>query len=193
MALFWTLLLYQTLTCFICLSISYHVYRHVTIGAARRRFIASKGCKPIPKWRNKDPILGIDFLAATYRAIKEHRALEVTKGRFDLLGVHTAHINILTSTFIATVEPENLKYVLANDFQSYSLGKQRKQLLRPLFGDGIFTTDGDEWVLSSFFPQKRFPWLHQWSLIHHICKSRVSLLSFLGCSMDSFSTSEVLV
>ena len=73
------------------------------------------------------------------------------KDRFELLGVRTAHIDILTRRFVATVEPENLKCVLASDFRSYGLSKESKKLLRPLLGDGIFTTDGEEWVLSSFF------------------------------------------
>ena len=76
--------------------------------------------------------------------------------RFDLLGVKTAHIDILTRRFVATIEPENLKCVLASDFRNYSLTKERKQLLRPLLGDGIFTTDGEEWVLSSFFLRPSF-------------------------------------
>ena len=71
--------------------------------------------------------------------------------RLDLLGVKTAHIDILTRSFINTIEPENLKCVLASDFRNYSLAKERKKLLSLFLGDGIFTTDGDEWVLSSFF------------------------------------------
>lgn len=68
----------------------------------------------------------------------------MTKERFDLLGFNTARISILTRTFVATVEPENLKCVLASDFRSYSLGDERKMLMRPLLGEGIFTTDGRE-------------------------------------------------
>ena len=147
---------YQTLFSFICLLLSYYLYCQLTIGAARRRFIASKGCKPIRKWRNKDPFLGLDFLWASYKAMKEHRALEVTKCRFDLLGVKTAHIDILTRRFVATIEPENVKCVLASDFRNYSLSKERKKFLRPLLGDGIFTTDGEEWVLSSFVLRRPF-------------------------------------
>ena len=151
MVLFWPLSLSQTLLSFTCLCISYHTYRHLTIGASRRRFIASKGCKPIPKWGNKDPILGLAFLSPTYKAFREHRNLESVKKRFDLLGVNTVHITILTRTFVATIEPENLKCVLASEFRNFSLGKERKLLLGPLLGEGIFTTDGKEWVLSLLF------------------------------------------
>ena len=148
MTLLWPLSRYQTLLSFTCLWIFYYAYRHLKTGASRRRFIASNGCKPLRKWRNKDPFLGIDFLWDSYRAIKEHRALQMTKDRFDLLGVNTVQVSILRMTVVATVEPENLKSVLASDFRNYSLPDGRKKLLGPVLGEGIFTTDGKEWVLS---------------------------------------------
>lgn len=140
----WPLSLSQTLLSLTILLILYHTYNHLTANLSRRRLVASKGCKPLRKWRNKDPILGLDFLWASYRAIKEHRALEMTKGHFDRLGFNTVQISILTRTFVATIEPENLKCVLASDFRSYSLGDERKKMMRPLLGEGIFTTDGTE-------------------------------------------------
>ena len=70
------------------------------------------------------------------------------KDRFGLLGVKTADITVLTKTFVATTEPENLKCVLASKFSSYGLGEHRKKSLGPLLGEGIFTTDGHEWVFS---------------------------------------------
>ena len=69
------------------------------------------------------------------------------KDRFDILGTNTAEITILTRTLIATIEPENLKCVLASEFHNYSLSDGRKVFLRPFLGEGIFTTDGKEWVL----------------------------------------------
>lgn len=75
----------------------------------------------------------------------------MSKDMFDLLAAHTVRMSVLTMTVVATVEPENLKCVLASDFGSYSLGDGRKKLMRPVFGEGIFTTDGKEWVLFSLF------------------------------------------
>lgn len=147
----WPLSLKQTLLSIICLLLACYTYHYLTTGATHRRFIASKGCKPVRRWRNKDPVLGIDFLWDSYKAIKEHRALEQTKGRFDILGVKTAKLSLFGMTFVSTLEPENLKCVLSTDFQSYSLGDNRKKLMRPVLGEGIFTTDGKEWVLFSFF------------------------------------------
>ena len=72
----------------------------------------------------------------------------MTRNRFNVLGVTTVSASILTTTFVSTIEPENLKCVLASDFRSFSMGDGRKKLLRPFLGEGIFTTDGKEWVLS---------------------------------------------
>lgn len=147
MTLLWPLSLSQILFSFACLLTCYYTYQRLTTGASRRRFIASNGCKPLRKWRHKDPVLGLDFLWASYRAVEEHRALEMMKGQFDLVGWNTAQIRILTDTVVATIEPENLKCLLASDFRSYSLTDARKKLMRPFLGEGIFTTDGKEWVL----------------------------------------------
>lgn len=136
--------LYLTLFSPICLYAIYYAHWCLAIRLSRRRFIASKGCKPLCKWRNKDPFLGLDFLWASYRELKEHRALEMSKNRFDSFGANTVRISILTRTVVSTIEPENLRCILASDFKSYSLGDERKRLLRPLLGEGIFTTDGRE-------------------------------------------------
>ena len=90
--------------------------------------------------------------------------LQMTKDRFDALGCHTASISILTLTFVATVEPENVKAVLASDFRSYGLPEGRKRLLRPVLGEGIFTTDGKEWVLSFLSVMNTSPYL-RWFMI----------------------------
>jgi cytochrome P450 len=46
---------------------------------------------------------------------------------------------------VTTCEPENLKTVLALNFSDYNLHQLRKKGLDPIFGKGIFTTDGAEW------------------------------------------------
>lgn len=84
----------------------------------------------------------------------------MTKARFDKLGVRTGQVRVLTRTFVSTVEPENLKSVLAGDFASWGLGGVRKGLLRPLFGEGIFTTDGVEYGVFFFVDHwKAFSWV----------------------------------
>ena len=47
-----------------------------------------------------------------------------------------------------TIEPENVKAVLATKFQDFSLGKMRRDVFMPIFGHGIFDTDGAAWERS---------------------------------------------
>jgi len=49
---------------------------------------------------------------------------------------------VLGKTFVSTIEPENLKSVLATDFKNWRVGNERKKFLGPLLGEGIFTSDG---------------------------------------------------
>lgn len=46
--------------------------------------------------------------------------------------------------FINTIDPENIKTVLATSFNDFGLG-HRLHTFGPLLGRGIFTTDGAHW------------------------------------------------
>ena len=52
---------------------------------------------------------------------------------------------IIFTDMIQTVEPENLKTMLAVNFKDYGLGDRRKTAFIPFLGRGIFTTDGAAW------------------------------------------------
>lgn len=49
---------------------------------------------------------------------------------------------------ISTIEPEIIKTILSTKFQDYSLGERRKEVFIPIFGHGIFSTDGASWERS---------------------------------------------
>lgn len=109
----------------------------------------------------------------------------MTKERFDVLGVMTLQMAILGFTMVVTTEPENVKCVLASEFRSYSLGDARKRMLRPLLGEGIFTTDGKEWVLFSCF-DGLFPLVALCLLNCQICEAQVLVFLWLFlCSLES--------
>lgn len=46
--------------------------------------------------------------------------------------------------FVNTIDPENIKAVLATNFNDFGLG-HRLHTFGPLLGKGIFTTDGAHW------------------------------------------------
>ncbi|KAH8651312.1 n-alkane-inducible cytochrome P450 [Xylariales sp. PMI_506] len=112
----------------------------------RWRFARSHGCRPIAKSCNKDPILGIDVILANIRATREHKALEASHQRHFLLGNTFASRQLLRQA-ITTVEPENMKTILALNFKDYGIGHRRERL-KPLLGEGIFNTEGEHWAAS---------------------------------------------
>jgi hypothetical protein len=52
---------------------------------------------------------------------------------------------MLNQDIICTIEPENLKAILATQFSEFSLGLRKKQF-HPLLGEGIFTMEGVSWA-----------------------------------------------
>ncbi|KAK0595998.1 hypothetical protein LWI29_011857 [Acer saccharum] len=46
---------------------------------------------------------------------------------------------------IFTTDPVNVEYILKTNFSNYGKGNYNGNLMRDLFGDGIFAVDGDKW------------------------------------------------
>lgn len=53
-----------------------------------------------------------------------------------------------------TTDSRNIEHILKTNFSKYSKGKRNQEVLRDLFGEGIFAVDGEKWKqqrkLSSF-------------------------------------------
>lgn len=60
------------------------------------------------------------------------------------------------STVIATIEPEIVKTILATKFGDFSLGKRREEVFIPIFGHGIFSTNGAAWEKSRAMVRPNF-------------------------------------
>lgn len=99
---------------------------------------------------------------------------------FKSPSIKTARQQVLTTFIFRTIEPENIKTILATKFKDYSLGN-RHSTFYPLLGDGIFTLDGAGWQHSRAILRPQFTRdqvshvesleLHVQSLINHIEKS----------------------
>jgi hypothetical protein len=53
-------------------------------------------------------------------------------------------VTVSGMTFTTTMDPENIKAILATNFKDFGIG-HRLPVFGPLFGSGIFTTDGAQW------------------------------------------------
>lgn len=60
----------------------------------------------------------------------------------------TAEFWIVGQRFIFTADPENIKAVLATQFDDYGKGENFQRDWQDFLGHGIFATDGEEWAAS---------------------------------------------
>jgi cytochrome P450 len=132
---------------FIVYRILLYVYWQLTTGAARRKIIREKGCKPLKRIPTKDPFFGIDILYESAREIKKHSALQWQCDSFNRLGCSTASMHLLRRETVITTDPKVVQTILALDFNSFGLGSMRNTL-KPFLGEGIFSTDGAAWQRS---------------------------------------------
>ncbi|CUS07417.1 unnamed protein product [Tuber aestivum] len=107
-----------------------------------RIFAKSHNC--LPPRRFPSPFLGLPNWVRLMRAAKRGNVLEHITDRYPTYG-NTWKGRILIGTSIGTVEPENIKAILATNFKDFGLGPQRHANFYPLLGDGIFTLDGPGW------------------------------------------------
>src|SRR5207248_10094873 len=92
---------------------------------SRRRaaFAREKGCKRPPVLKNRLPF-GIDQVQEALKADKEMQFCELLKRRFDE-NANTYQTNVLGVQVYETCEPENVKALLATQFQDFDLGTLR--------------------------------------------------------------------
>lgn len=124
------------------------IWGNISIIQARRKFRQEKGCGPVTcRLALKDPIFGIDFILELIKLFKEKRFLDTFANHYYGKVGSTFSISRGTQQTIFTIEPENIKTVLAVNFKDYELGF-RAPLFSPVTGRGIFAIDGDEWAHS---------------------------------------------
>lgn len=123
---------------------SFYIYQAAAKAVRRRNIQAQFGCRPVRRFPQK-PLLGLDTAWASLQASKHHRLLETIRTRFRHLGSRTFSLAVLGRTRVYTVEPENLKAIMATSFQEWALPGMRKAAFAPVIGDGIFTLDDAGW------------------------------------------------
>ncbi|KAL1954677.1 hypothetical protein VTO42DRAFT_829 [Malbranchea cinnamomea] len=82
--------------------------------------------------------LGLQGYREVLQSIKEKRAQETSVQRFEEYG-DTFVSSFFGRPMVITRDPENIKAILATQFEEFSLGEARYNSLAPFLGDGIFT------------------------------------------------------
>ena len=79
----------------------------------------------------------------------QHKNYEFWQYLFSMYGnpasLYTVEEKIATQRFVFTADPELIKALLTTQFADYGKGKPFHEDWKDFLGDGIFTTDGEQW------------------------------------------------
>lgn len=107
-----------------------------------RKQARSLRCQPLTQG-DAAGIFGISAFLRLKKAVKEKRWIEFIAEQYGKNG-NTWTQTIFGRPLVSTIEPENLKALLATQFNDFGLGTRHREFY-PLLGDGIFTLDGAGW------------------------------------------------
>jgi cytochrome P450 len=123
------------------LSVAFLVVRYFAQLHHHRKQSKALHCKPARS--GSSGFFGIPGFIRLSKAVREKRWIEHLYNEYAVYG-NTYKQTFLSRNLITTIEPENVKAILATRFKDFSLGTRHQQFY-PLLGDGIFTLDGAGW------------------------------------------------
>lgn len=127
------------------------LYRVVIQWRLRMRTGGAAPSQTQPWW---DPY-GLGALWGATRLSTNMRNYEHFRGMIEA-GGPTMMAEILGSKTVITVEPENIKAILATQFDQYGKGQKFTSAFRDFLGNGIFNTDGPIWKHSRAMLRPQF-------------------------------------
>lgn len=130
--------------CVLGLLLGLLIFRLVIEHFRRRQLANQSGCQPGNLYLSRNRIFGIDHLVKNLKNLKKPRSLVTFTRRFNETGTSFEY-SYLGSKFFATIEPENMKWVLSDRSSDFDQGHRRRAAMAPLLGKGIFAVDGEEW------------------------------------------------
>lgn len=118
--------------------IFYYVYTFVVLEVKQRKFKARFAPKG---WA---PFFGLGFVYLMEKQNRLFRQYETLNERFQKHG-HTHGAWILGFYALLTIDPENIKAVLATQFNDFGKGQRFIERWEEFLGRGIFNADGQIW------------------------------------------------
>lgn len=112
-------------------------------------FADSHGCKPPAK------LSRIQNIKEVLHANRKHAWLDMWYRRYSRVAPTFESATVGFDPIIFTNEPENIKTILATNFNTFDLGHRRKKLMDPIVGPGIFSSDGQAWRHSRVCPSQQ--------------------------------------
>lgn len=90
---------------------------------------------------------GMDIAWTSLKHTTDDRAMEFWEMLFTQAPAksRTIELTMARQRYIFTADPENVKAILATQFEDYGKGKTFHEAWKDFLGDSIFTTDGEKW------------------------------------------------
>lgn len=128
-----------------CLLVSALLYATVWTALSIKKFIYSRrhGCED-PKVLQHTGIFSVPFILKLVKSKNQGYLADFIYEIFEALGCETFLLTLFGVPIVCTDDPENIKAVLATQFNDFALGTRHAHF-DPLLGDGIFTLDGAGW------------------------------------------------
>jgi cytochrome P450 len=120
----------------------------------RSIYIRKHGCKEAPVFC----YAGLFSIPLTSRLVKSRNQGYLADYIYEMyraMGCESFLIYLFGVRVVCTFDPENIKAVLATQFNDFALGIRHAHFL-PLLGDGIFTLDGEGWKQSRTMLRPQF-------------------------------------
>ncbi|EEQ39856.1 hypothetical protein CLUG_03984 [Clavispora lusitaniae ATCC 42720] len=124
-------------------------------GSYIRRYIAYKRSGAMWPAYGTDKCLGFKVVREMLKMRQIGRAPDFFQSKFEITGVYTGGLLVGGRYAITTRDPENVKAILATQFNDFNLGN-RNQHIKVTLGDGIFTLDGAGWKSSRAMLRPQF-------------------------------------
>ncbi|KAK9247173.1 cytochrome P450 [Lipomyces tetrasporus] len=132
--------------------LSYAVVQKLNSKRVERHFAEKHGAVRLESVNTE--LFGLGRFLGLSRALRAHKLMEY------MVDEYTKHGNTFGTTALGkhnpwTVEPENIKAMLATKFNDFGLGTRYDAFL-PLLGQGIFTLDNEGWAHSRAMLRPQF-------------------------------------
>ncbi|KNG89322.1 cytochrome P450 52A12 [Aspergillus nomiae NRRL 13137] len=123
------------------LYVGYFIFRSIQQRYDQRKYAKAHNCQLPPQ--ADSGFFGVANYIRMKKAAENKRWVEYFADQYGSNG-NTLQQIILGQRVITTIDPENIKALLAAQFNDFALGTRHEQFA-PLLGDGIFTLDGAGW------------------------------------------------
>lgn len=122
---------------------AYILIQYVIKERKHQRQARQWGCQPAP--RERGTWYGVTTIKDFIQALREDRAPQYFI-EWQERNPKTYVTRFFDADVFQTCEPANIQAILASQFEDFGLG-HRLHSWSPMFGRGIFTTDGAEWFV----------------------------------------------